>query len=261
LCVRCGGHDADVDSRRQHGPIADPLVLLHGFTQTGRSWAAVQDALRERAPELETIAPDLRGHGSAAGARPIDTASLVADVLALTPGRFLLAGYSMGGRLALQVALAAPNRVRKLVLVSATPGLSKPDAAAERRAADAALADELERDGIEAFTERWSALPLWAGQPPEVRDAADAERLEQDPAGLAASLRGFGTGSMTAVWDRLTTLRIPVTIIVGSEDEKFRATARRMHKRMKWAKVVVVAGAGHALPLEAPRALAREIVA
>jgi 2-succinyl-6-hydroxy-2,4-cyclohexadiene-1-carboxylate synthase len=66
---------------------------------------------------------------------------------------------------------------------------------------------------------------------------------------------------MPAVWDRLTHLKIPVTIVVGSEDEKFRATARRMHKRMTWAKVVVVAGAGHALPLEAPGALAREILA
>jgi 2-succinyl-6-hydroxy-2,4-cyclohexadiene-1-carboxylate synthase len=241
--------------------MADPLVLLHGFTQTGRSWSAVQAALRERAPELETIAPDLRGHGAAAGARPIDTPSLIADVLALTPGRFLLAGYSMGGRLALQVALAAPARVRKLVLISATAGLSKPDAVAERRAADAALAELLDREGIEAFTERWSGLPMWARQPAAVRAAANAERLGQDPAGLAASLRGFGTATMPPVWDRLTHLKIPVTIVVGSEDDKFRATARRMHKRMAWAKVVVVAGAGHALPLEAPGAVAREILA
>jgi 2-succinyl-6-hydroxy-2,4-cyclohexadiene-1-carboxylate synthase len=241
--------------------MADPLVLLHGFTQTGRSWSGVQTALRERAPELETIAPDLRGHGSAAGARPIDTPSLVADVLALTPGRFLLAGYSMGGRLALQVALAAPGRVRKLVLVSATPGLSKPDAAAARLAADEALAAKVEREGIVAFAEHWASLPMWAGQPAAVRAAANAERLAQDPAGLAASLRGFGTAAMPAVWDRLTQLRIPVTIVVGSEDDKFRATARRMHKKMSWAKVVVVAGAGHALPLEAPGAVAREILA
>lgn len=240
--------------------MADPLVLLHGFTQTGRSWSAVERALRARGSELEILAPDLRGHGAAATARPIDTAALVADVLALTPGRFFLAGYSMGARLALQVAVAAPNRVRRLTVISGTAGLSKPDAAAARRAADAELADAIERDGIAAFTERWSALPLWAGQPTEVRAAADAERLGQDPAGLATSLRGFGTGSMPPVWERLPQLGMPVTIMVGSEDAKFRETARRLHKRMTWAKVVVVAGAGHALPLEAAGAVARELM-
>lgn len=216
--------------------------------------------LAERAPQLQTIAPDLRGHGSRAAERPIDTETLVADVLETAPQRFDLAGYSMGGRLALHVALAAPQRVRRLTLISATAGIGDPGAAAQRRADDDALADEIERDGIEAFADRWGTLPLWQRQSDAVRDRAHGERLGQQPAGLAAALRGFGTGAMAPVWDRLKTLNLPVTIVVGSEDEKFRDVARRLHERMPWARVVVVAGVGHSVPLEAPGALVRALV-
>jgi len=86
----------------------ETIVLLHGFTQTGRSWGPTISALGER---YRALAPDIRGHGSASGARPVDFASVQADVLALAPERFALAGYSMGGRIALSLALAAPERV------------------------------------------------------------------------------------------------------------------------------------------------------
>jgi len=235
--------------------MADPLVLLHGFTQTGAAW----DEVRARLGDRETHAPDLRGHGARAGDRPIDTATLVADVLEAAPPRFDLAGYSMGGRLALHVALAAPGRVRRLALVATTAGIADPEEAQRRREADEELAVLLERDGIEAFADRWGALPLFARQTEEQRARARAMRLRQDPAGLAAALRGFGTGTMEPVWARLPALNLPVTIVVGSEDERFREIARRLHAAMPWARVVVVAGAGHGLPLGAPGALARAL--
>jgi 2-succinyl-6-hydroxy-2,4-cyclohexadiene-1-carboxylate synthase len=240
--------------------MADPLVLLHGFTQTGRAWDVTRERLRQFAPQIEPIAPDLRGHGANAAVRPIDTQHLVDDVLALTPGRFALAGYSMGGRLAFHVALHAPHRVRHLILVSTTPGIRDEERRQQRRADDEALAAELEREGIEAFADRWGRLALWRTQSDAVRAAARAERLSQDPHGLAAALRGFGTGTMPHVWDRLGALNLPVTIVVGSEDERYREVARKVHERMPWAKVVVVAGVGHAVPLEAPGALARAMI-
>lgn len=233
--------------------MSPPLVLLHGFSQTGRSWDGVRAALGG----VETLAPDLRGHGGAAGARPIETAALVADVLALAPpGRFALAGYSMGGRLALHVALAAPERLAGLGLISTTAGIEDVDERAARRAADEALADEIERDGIEAFAERWAALALFASQSPEVRARAQRERLAQDPAGLAASLRGFGTGAMEPVWSRLGELSMPVAVIVGEADAKFRAIGDRLVEALPAGRLALVPGAGHALPLEAPEAVA-----
>lgn len=234
--------------------MALPLVLLHGFTQTGRSWDAVRAAL----DGVPTLAPDLRGHGAAADARPVSSEALVADVLAAAPpGPFMVAGYSMGGRLALHVALAAPERVAGLGLVSTTAGIEDPAERAARRSSDDALADEIERDGIEAFAERWAALPLFASQSTEVRAAAQAERLAQSPAGLAASLRGFGTGAMEPVWDRLGELSLPAVVVVGERDAKFRAIGERLAAALPRAgEPVVVPGAGHALPLEAPGAVA-----
>lgn len=233
----------------------ETIVLLHGFTQTGASWQPAIAALGER---YRALAPDIRGHGAAAAARPVSFAAVQADVLALAPPRFALAGYSMGGRIALAIALsdAGRERVSRLVLVGASPGLRAPEERRTRREADAALADRIVREGIDAFAASWSALPLFAGQPPAVAQAAHAARLAQDPAGLAAALRGLGTGAMEPLWERLEELRIPVALVVGERDAKFRAIAERMAQRLPRASLHVVPGAGHAVQLEAPAAVA-----
>jgi 2-succinyl-6-hydroxy-2,4-cyclohexadiene-1-carboxylate synthase len=231
----------------------ETIVLLHGFTQTGRSWGPTIAALGER---YRALAPDIRGHGSAADARPVDFASVQADVCALAPSRFALAGYSMGGRIALSLALAAPERVSRLTLIGASPGIADADERRARQAADDALADRIEREGIEAFAREWAALPLWADQPPAVAQAAHAMRLTQSPAGLAAALRGLGTGVMEPLWERLPELTIPVTLIAGERDAKFRAIAERMATGLPDATLHVVPDAGHAPQLEQPQAVA-----
>ncbi|HEX7292811.1 MAG TPA: 2-succinyl-6-hydroxy-2,4-cyclohexadiene-1-carboxylate synthase [Conexibacter sp.] len=233
----------------------ETIVLLHGFTQTGRSWEPTIAALGER---YRALAPDIRGHGSAADARPVSFDAVRADVLALAPERFALAGYSMGGRIALSLALAAGgrDRISRLTLVGASPGIADADERRSRRAADEALADRIEGAGIEAFAAHWSALPLFADQPPAVADAAHAMRLAQSPAGLAAALRGLGTGAMEPLWERLPRLTLPVTLVVGGRDAKFRAIAAAMAERLPDVTLHVVADAGHAVPLEAPAAVA-----
>jgi 2-succinyl-6-hydroxy-2,4-cyclohexadiene-1-carboxylate synthase len=232
------------------------IVLLHGFTQTGASWQPLVAALGER---YRPLAPDIRGHGAAAARRPVSFAACVGDVAALAPERFALAGYSMGARLALHVALALPDGVERLALVGGTPGMEDPAERAERRAADERLAAEIERSTIEEFAARWARQPLLADQPPRVRAAAHADRLRNTPAGLAAALRGTGTGAMEPLWDRLGELAMPVVLAVGERDERFRAVAERMARAMPHADLVVVPHAGHAAHLEAPAAVARRL--
>lgn len=236
--------------------MARPLVLLHGFTNTGASWEPVVAALPER---YRAVAPDIRGHGAASDARPVSLQSVIGDMALLTGDGCELGGYSMGGRLALHVAFAFPGRVRRLILIGASPGLADPAERAERRAADEALAGEVERMTIEQFAERWARTPVLAGQPPAVLAAVTAQRLHNTPAGLAAALRGLGTGALPSLWERLGELTIPVELVVGERDGKFRATAERMAAALPDARLHVVSGAGHAVHLEDPGAVAAVI--
>jgi 2-succinyl-6-hydroxy-2,4-cyclohexadiene-1-carboxylate synthase len=233
------------------------VVLLHGFAGTGRAWDPVAQRLdRER---YTALAPDLRGHGAARDARPVSFAACVEDVLGAAPARFVLCGYSMGGRIAQHVALAAPERVERLVLVATTPGIPDEAERAARRADDERLAAFADGATIEEFADRWAAQPLFAGTPPAAARIWREDMLRNDPRGLAAVLRGIGTGAMDSLWGRLGELTMPVTVLAGAEDPKFVALAERMVAALPNAELVVVPGAGHGLPREAPEAVSAAI--
>lgn len=228
------------------------LVLLHGFTQTLASWGHLVPVLAER---HRVVAVDLPGHGgSAAVAADLrGTAAAAADV----GGRATYVGYSMGGRVALRLALDHPDQVERLVLVGATAGIDDPADRAERRATDEERARRLLDDGVTAFLDTWLAQPLFAGLRPSAEDLA--ARRANPPEGLAASLRLAGTGTMDPPWwDELPALGdagIPVTVVVGERDVRFTALGQRLaHGIGATAELAVVPGAGHACHLEAPEA-------
>jgi 2-succinyl-6-hydroxy-2,4-cyclohexadiene-1-carboxylate synthase len=236
--------------------MASDVVLLHGFTHTGASWDPMVAALAE---SYRALAPDIRGHGSASGREPVTLDAVLDDVAGIAPERFTLVGYSMGGRIALHAALRFEDRVDRLLLIGASPGIADPTERAARRAADDRLADEIEHMTIEAFARRWAQTPVLAGQPPAVAAAIDADRRRNQPAGLARALRGLGTGALPSLWDRLAELGVPVTLAVGEHDEKFKAIATEMAAALPMAEVAVIPGTGHAVHLEAPERVAELI--
>ena len=227
------------------------VVLVHGFTQTLRSWDQVAGHLA--APGRQVVRVDLPGHGGSSDVRMGFAAA--AGAVGEAGGRATYVGYSLGGRLCLRLALDRPDLVTALVLLSASPGLAEPAERAARREADAAMAAEIEAKGTEAFIEQWLAQPLFAGLEPDPADLAARRGNRAD--GLAASLRLLGTGVQVPLWDRLPELAAPVLLVAGEGDHKFAALARRMARSIgPTARVALVAGAGHAAHLERPEQVA-----
>jgi len=235
-----------------------PLLLLHGFTGSAETVRGLADAL---SGEFSTISVDLLGHGESDA--PRDPSRYALECTAGDLARLLEAlghptahvlGYSLGGRIALGLAALRPGRVRSAVLIGASAGLADPSERAARVRADEALAESLERDGLEAFAERWLAQPLFATQArlgPEFLARARAQRLRNRAHGLAASLRGIGTGAQPPLHARLARLAVPLLFVAGGDDAKFSAIARELAALAPRGECALVPGAGHAVHLEA----------
>ena len=238
-----------------------PVVLLHGFTGAATTWRALSTLLATR---FEVIAFDIVGHGGSDSPRPVDryrmarcVDDLVAALRALGHEQASWLGYSMGARTALQLAVHHPEAVDALVFEGVTPGLADPEERAARVASDEALADRIERDGLERFVDFWQSIPLWdtqVGLPAGVVSALRRQRMSNTGVGLANSLRGMGTGAQEPLHGRLDEVEVPVLLLTGALDQKFSGIAEEMATRLPRAERCTVAGAGHAVHLEDPRA-------
>jgi 2-succinyl-6-hydroxy-2,4-cyclohexadiene-1-carboxylate synthase len=241
-----------------------PVLLLHGFSGSARSWEACLPAW---SVDHRVIAPDLLGHGhSDAPADPAryalsrQAADLAELLLLLDAAPAAVVGYSMGARLGLVLAVEHSELVERLILESPSAGIAEHGARAERRAADERLADDLERDGLAAFVDRWEALPLFASHANlshDIRARQRAERLAHDPRGLAGSLRGAGQGAMPPLHAYLASIAAPTLVIAGEFDGTGVERARIVAGGIPGARLEIIAAAGHTPHLESPEAFAR----
>jgi 2-succinyl-6-hydroxy-2,4-cyclohexadiene-1-carboxylate synthase len=239
-----------------------PVLLLHGFTGCVSAWGEeVRGALCTR---NRLVAVDLLGHGESdkpIAARRYALDNTVCDLCEvldqLSIERAVWVGYSMGGRIALGGAVRRPDRVSALVLEGASPGIPDESGRRERAASDDALARMLEAQGLERFVERWLDQPLFRTQKrlgPEQLGRMRELRLRNAPAALAACLRGLGTGMQPSFWEQLAEVRVPVLLVAGELDEKFRRIAETMQRTLPRAQLEIIPEAGHTTHLEQPEA-------
>ena len=229
-------------------------LLLHGFAGTGRSWDTVIQAAGR--PGWRPNAPDLPGHGPQPDDPGEDVPALAARLAATFAPAATLAGYSLGGRIALQMALDHPGCAERLVLVSCSPGIEDAGERRARQDADRALAARIEGAGPEEVADLWLSTPLFADDPPAVQALAAEQVVRSRPDGLAGALRSLGPGGMEPLWERLGELDLPVTILAGGRDVRYCELGERMAGLIPGARLVVVPGAGHALLREVPDAVA-----
>lgn len=236
-----------------------PLLLLHGFTGNGDGWKKFEPKWKDYS---YAIALDIIGHGKTES--PADLSKYDINEAASALNSLLdemgidktdILGYSMGGRLAITFAVKYPNKVRRLILESSSPGLETEEERADRRIRDNKLSQFIENKGIEEFVRYWEDISLFQSQqklPEKVRQEVRQRRLRNSPIGLSNSLKGMGTGSQPSWWNEIQNISVPVLLITGSLDEKFCRIAGEMTKRVKNSQWISVENCGHAIHVENP---------
>jgi len=260
--IHCNGIDIVYDDV---GEGARPLVLLHGFSGFRGDFAGQFPAL---AAIGRTLAPDLRGHGDSthlgcADAYRFDT--LVADLVAWLDALDLpavdLLGHSMAGLVALRTALAHPERVASLILMSTAgrgmdwirPELVQLAGGLARKAGMSSLAqllktraaDDPQRSRADRRLEaEWGAERFWAWRNTRV-EAMDPEAYEP----LALALYEHAS-----LLPRLGGVCVPTLVMVGEQDRELLAPAQELEAAIPDARRVVIPAAGHQPQNEAPAA-------
>lgn len=239
---------------RTDSPTGAPsIALLHGFTQTAACWGPFADEL---STTHSLVAIDLPGHGGSGEVRA--NLSQTTELVASSIDRSIVIGYSLGGRVALHLALGHPQLVERLVIIGATGGLDSEEERRQRRVADESLADHLEDIGVDAFLDEWLSQPMFASL--TAQQSFRELRATNAAAGLASSLRLCGTGTQESLWSRLGELTMPVLVIAGANDEKFTHLGHRLVESIGTnASIQLIDNAGHSAQLENPEGTAAAI--
>jgi pimeloyl-ACP methyl ester carboxylesterase len=224
------------------------ILLSHGYGATSQMWEPNLEAL---GAHHRVITWDLRGHGRSDSPPRLDQYSeqlSVEDMAAILDAvgvdRAVIGGLSLGGYLSLAFALAHPERVAALMLFDTGPGYRRDEGREEWNRSAIARAEAFESSGLEALS---------SGA--EVRRA-----VHRDPLGLARAARGILTQHDARVIESLPSIRVPTLVLVGEQDQAFRAAADYMADRISGATKVVLAGAGHASNLDQPEAFNQSVL-
>jgi len=254
--------NVELFSEIDHGK--DTLIFLHGFTGSANDWKKTAELIDDR---FNKIAVDLIGHGKSE--TPIEVEkysasskySQLLDIINhFTKEKVILLGYSMGGRAALSFATNYPDKIKGMILESISAGIEDPKEREERVKSDEELADFIETNSIENFIDHWMNLEIFGTQKRFSNDLLQKlrmEKLQNSSTGLAQSLRGFGTGNMPYLGNKLLLLDFQILLITGELDSKFTQINQELVQKFPSAHHHIVNNAGHNSHLEEPDKFAK----
>jgi 2-succinyl-6-hydroxy-2,4-cyclohexadiene-1-carboxylate synthase len=242
-----------------------PVVLLHGFMGNTQDWAPVMQRL---ATHFFCLAIDLPGHGKSLNVEDAFTfpgiaAAIVQVFEANRVTSAPIIGYSMGGRIALYLAVHYPHLCSALIVESATAGIRDETLRSERRCLDDKWVRLMKEGVFEQFLRTWYAQPVFSSlaQKPAILEKIIKRRRSNDPKGLVRALEVFSVGSQTPLWDHLPSLALPVLLITGEQDKKYVDLITDMATKIPASTVVILPDAGHNVHMERPEDFAEHIIA
>ncbi|KAM0047794.1 putative 2-succinyl-5-enolpyruvyl-6-hydroxy-3-cyclohexene-1-carboxylic-acid synthase [Helianthus debilis subsp. tardiflorus] len=249
------------------------VVFLHGFLGTSEDWIPIVKAM---SASSRCIAFDLPGHGGSK-MHPNDdvdrgsnlSMKVVADMLhkllriLTTSSKVTVVGYSMGARIALYIALRCNDMVKGAVLLSGSPGLDDEVKRKVRSIKDDSLACAIVSYGLDLFIETWYSGALWRSlkSHPQFNQIVASRMKHDDVQALAKALSDLSTGRQPSLWEDLKHNKIPLLLIVGDRDEKFKKIAESMWSKLEEGnddsvkhvhKMVKIPDSGHAVHIENP---------
>ncbi|MCX7875034.1 MAG: 2-succinyl-6-hydroxy-2,4-cyclohexadiene-1-carboxylate synthase [Melioribacteraceae bacterium] len=234
-----------------------PILFIHGFTGSSDDWEFILNSIPS---DFLPFAIDLIGHGktdSPKDSKYYNCSSIVNQINSVITffnfKKIILAGYSMGGRVALSYSLKHLEKVSALILESTTPGIEDVEEKKKRVEHDLILAETILNDGVENFIEYWFNTPLFSSLKTLNNFLQIIEkRKTNNPIGLANTLKSFSTGLMNSYWDKIGLLNVPVLLITGSRDKKYTEQNFIMKNYFKNAQHKIIEEATHNTHLEKP---------
>lgn len=251
------GVKLNVEHPREIDPNKDYILFLHGFTGCAEDWLPVFEQLPDK---YNLFALDLIGHGKSDS--PGDPAYYTTESIVnqikhvkdhLTSNKIFLLGYSMGGRAALSFATTYPEDIKGLILESSSAGIKNDEEKQKRYESDLKIIEFIETHTIEEFIEMWTDQELFNTQRRFSNEKLKMLRKKKaagSKIGYANSLKGFSTGVMPSLHDKLKKFQIKSLLISGDLDTKFTGINARLAKRFFKAKHKIVKNSGHNTHLE-----------
>lgn len=233
------------------------IIFLHGFAGSGKDWFNITEKISKN---YFCLIPDLTGCGESEFSNndfhySFEFVNTIINsiIINYNISKFILCGYSMGGRLALNFSLKENPKPFGLILESTSPGLINNSDRDDRIQSDAKLIELIKLKGREGFINHWRNIELFSSMKKRNPSAFEKwlnSKNEINLESLIKWLENSGTGKMKPLWDELKNFNQPVLLINGEEDKKYSEINKLMHNLLPNSYLYEIKNSGHIVHLE-----------